>query len=110
MNIGKILKERMNLFDISISELSERTLIDENQIKNILQDKLTIEQIDIFDLDVISYELYCTPEYFIDHKTREADVLFTCRNRGTDNLQSILAKARIQKFVRDIVFLEEVNT
>lgn len=108
MNIGNILKNRLEKLGISIDQLSGDCLLKKEFIKGILEDQISLEKIDMFDLKLISNELYCTPAYFWDENKRKKDVVLSSFNRGNDTKKSNLAKARLQKYVSDYIFLKNV--
>jgi len=48
------------------------------------------------------------PEYFIDSAIREKDMILNSLNRGEDSIDSILVKGKIQNFIRDFVFVQNI--
>ncbi len=106
--IGSVLQDRMNLLGINISTLSEITFIDEESISNIISDKSSYEEIDEFDLLLICSALHCDPQYFIDGDVRSCDLLISTMNRGKDSVKSRNVKAKIQDFMNDFAFVNEV--
>ena len=106
--IGSELQDRMNLLGINISTLSEMTFMDEEVISDIISDKAAYEEIDEFDLSLICSALHCEPQYFIDSEVRNCDLLITTMNRGKDSVKSKNVKAKIQDFMNDYAFVNEV--
>ena len=108
MFIGSHIKDRMELFEMDLTTLSEETFIDEDVLENILEDKITYNDIDKFDIDMIASVLFCVPEYFIDSAIREKDMILNSLNRKEDSIDSILVKGKIQNFIRDFVFVQNI--
>ena len=107
MYIGELLKARLNMFGLSKEQFAENCMFDIEYINAILDNKVSLEEIDDFDLDVISTALFCTPEYFSDENARKQDVVFSSCNRGKDTSRSNYAKGRLQKYMRDMLMLKE---
>lgn len=106
--IGNELCDRMNLLGIDISALSEMTFMDEETLKEILTDKQAYEEIDEFDLSLICSALHCDALYFVDGEVRKKDLLVSTMNRGKDSVKSKNVKAKIQDFVNDFAFVNEI--
>lgn len=106
--IGNELRDRMNLLGIDISALSEMTFMDEETLKEILTDKQAYEEIDEFDLSLICSALHCDALYFVDGEVRKKDLLVSTMNRGKDSVKSKNVKAKIQDFVNDFAFVNEI--
>jgi hypothetical protein len=107
MSLGNLVKERMELFNMDMNLLSNESFVDIETLQHILSDDLEGE-VDEFDINMIASSLYCTPEYFKDAGVRARDIVTNSLNRGLDNSKSILSKAKIQNFVRDFVFIQEI--
>lgn len=106
--IGRELQDRMNLLGIDVSTLSEMTFIDRDVIEDILNGNLAYEDIDEFDMALICNALHCDEFYFVDRRTRENDLLISTMNRGKDSIKSRIVKAKIQDFMNDYAFVNEV--
>lgn len=106
--IGSELQDRMNLLGIDISTLSEMTFIDEEVISSIINNESAYEEIDEYDLSLICSALHCDVQYFIDVDIRNCDLLISTMNRGKDSVKSRNVKAKIQDFMNDFAFLNEV--
>lgn len=106
--IGSELQDRMNLLGIDISTLSEITFIDEEVISGIINNESAYEEIDEFDLSLICSALHCDVQYFIDSDVRNCDLLISTMNRGKDTVKSRNVKAKIQDFMNDFAFVNEV--
>lgn len=106
MSLGGLVKERMELFNMDVASLSAESFVDIETLHRILADDL--EEIDEFDINMIASSLFCTPEYFYDAGVRAMDIVTNSLNRGIENTKSILSKAKIQNFVRDFVFIQEI--
>lgn len=105
MGIGNLLEDRMKSLDISATQLADSVFLDEADIDNILENKVTLNQVDSFDLDLISQALYCKPNYFSDPKIREKDLINSSLNRGISDISTNTIKGRIQQLVNDFDFL-----
>ena len=106
--IGGELRNRMELLGISISALSEMTFIDEDVINDIIANKLAYEDIDEFDMSLICSTLHCDDDYFVDDEVRNKDLLVSTMNRGKDSAKSKKVKAKIQDFMNDFAFINEI--
>lgn len=106
--IGRELQDRMELLGIDASTLSEMTFVDEKIIGDIIDNKSAYEDIDEFDLSLICSVLHCDPFYFVDDKVKNKDLLISTMNRGKESVKSKKAKARIQDFMNDYAFVNEV--
>lgn len=107
--IGSELQDRMNLLDIGVSALSEMAFVSEDIIEDILVDKLAYQEIDEFDMSLICSALHCDTHYFIDSEVRNKDLLISTMNRGTDTEKSKKVKARIQDYMNDFAFINEIQ-
>ncbi len=106
--IGSVLQDRMNLLGINVSTLSEMTFMDEEVIVDIINNNLAYEDIDEFDLSLICNALHCDALYFVDSGVRNKDLLVSTMNRGKDSVKSKNVKAKIQDFMNDYAFVNEV--
>lgn len=106
--IGNELQDRMSLLGIDISALSEMTFMDEEVIDNIINNKTAYEDIDEFDLSLICNALHCDTLYFVDGEVKNKDLLISTMNRGRDSVKSKNVKAKIQDFMNDYAFVNEV--
>lgn len=106
--IGKELQDRMSLLDVDISTLAEITFMDEKTISDIIENKVSYEDIDEFDMSLICNALHCNLQYFIDDKARNKDLLILTMNAKEDSIKSKSVKAKIQDFMNDFVFVNEV--
>lgn len=106
--IGNELQDRMSLLGIDISALSEMTFMDEEVIDNIIKNKTAYEDIDEFDLSLICNALHCDILYFVDEQVKNKDLLISTMNRGRDSVKSKNVKAKIQDYMNDYAFVNEV--
>ena len=106
--IGSELQERMNLLGINVSALSEITFMDEETIRDIIENRLSYEDVDEFDMSLICSALHCDTQYFIDGEVRNKDLLISTMNRGKDSVKSKTVKPKIQDFMKDFAFVNEV--
>ena len=84
--IGYELKNRMDMLGIDVFALSEMTFMDEDIIRDIIADT----------------------HYFIDGEVRNKDLLVSTMNRGEDSVKYKNVKAKIQDFMNDFVFVNEI--
>lgn len=108
MFIGTILQERMNSLNKDTDSLSKDSFVDSDLIKKITNNIIGIEDIDSYDLELISDVLFCSPEYFTDEKIRRSDLINSSYNRGTDTFKTAIAKGQIQNFARDFLFVDKI--
>lgn len=106
--IGYELKNRMDMLGIDVSALSEMTFMDEDVICDIIANTLAYEEVDEFDMALICSALHCDTHYFIDGEVRNKDLLVSTMNRGEDSVKSKNVKAKIQDFMNDFVFVNEI--
>lgn len=106
--IGSELQDRMDLLGINVSTLSEITFMDEEIISDIIENRLSYEDVDEFDMSLICSALHCDTQYFIDGEVRNKDLLISTMNRGKDSVKSKTVKAKIQDFMKDFAFVNEV--
>lgn len=106
--IGSELQDRMNLLGINVSTLSEMTFMDKDIISDIIENRLLYEDIDEFDMLLICNALHCDVRYFIDSEVRNRDLLVSTMNRGKDSVKSRNVKAKIQDYMNDSAFVNEI--
>lgn len=106
--IGELLKDRMKLLDLSANELADMTFMDESSINAIINNTVSFDDIDEFDISLICSSLHCKPEFFTEESVREKDLLMAAMNRGNDNRLSMNIKAKIQDFMNDFAFVNEI--
>ncbi len=106
--IGSELQDRMNLLGIDVSTLAEITFMDAETISDIIENRVSCEDIDEFDMSLICSTLHCDAQYFIDDEVRNKDLLISTMNRGRDSVKSKIVKAKIQDFMKDFAFVNEV--
>lgn len=105
--IGKQLQERMYLLGNTVQELAEMAYISEETLQDLLCDRVPCEAIGEYQLSLVCSALHCSPEYFWDEGTRDGDLLVSTKSRN-DSVKSMNEKARLQDYVNDYAFLEEV--
>lgn len=66
------------------------------------------EDIDEFDMSLICSDLHCDTQYFINDNVRNNDLLISTMNRGNDSVKSRNIKAKIQDFINDFTFINEI--
>ncbi|SHI24099.1 hypothetical protein SAMN02745823_03799 [Sporobacter termitidis DSM 10068] len=107
MFIGSVLGERMDMLGVSLETLADETMLEKQFIEDILNNRIEFENIDEFDIEVISNALYCDTNYFTDERSRLNDVVLCSKNRGNDTTKSNLAKAKLQSYMRDLIWIKE---
>lgn len=106
--IGQDVSERMNMLKIKPKRLADETFMDIKDINDILQNRVPLDAIDEFDLKLICSVLHCKPEYFINEDVKKRDLLISTMNRGNDEDKSVNVKAKLQDFISDFAFVNEV--
>lgn len=106
--IGSELQARMDLLGIDVSALSEITFVDEEIISDMIENRISFEDVDEFDMSLICSVLHCDAQYFIDNEVKNKDLLISTMNRGKDSVKSNDVKAKIQDFMNDFAFVNEV--
>lgn len=93
---------------MNLSELAQETFIDIRIIENILNDEINYDEIDQFDRELISSALLCQPNYWIDSKVREKDIVNASLNRGINDFNTNKIKAKVQQCTSDLFFLQSL--
>ena len=106
--IGVDVQDRMDLLGLTVSELADKSFLDEEEISSILNNEIALEEIDEFDLALICGVLHCKPEYFTNDVVRERDLLLASMNRGVDTEKSRKVKAKLQDFMNDFTFINGI--
>lgn len=60
-------------------------------------------------MSLICSALHCDTHLFIDSEVRNKDLLISTMNRGTDTEKSKKVKARIQDYMNDFAFINEIH-
>lgn len=109
MYIGNVLQERMDCFGFSKEKLCEEALVDIEELDMILNNNISYDDIDAITLKFISDTLYCKPEYFIDKKVRENDLIniFYGKEKTTPKINKVVGK--LKEFAEDLVWLIELQ-
>jgi hypothetical protein len=98
----------MSSLGIDVPTLANMAFLDESFIDSIIDNEKEYDEIDEFDRSLISSVLHCKPEYFVDQSIQKKDILESTLNRGDDTLKSRLVKVKIQDFMNDYAFVNEV--
>jgi len=106
--IGKEVQERMNSLGLSAEELADKAFLELCNIQSIISNEVAFEDIDEFEFALMCSALHCKTDYFLNHTIREKDLLVGAMNRGNDSKKSIEVKVRIQDFINDFTFVNEV--
>lgn len=105
--IGNTLKRRMNMLEIDATTLAEMAFMDEGMIKNIVDNKITYEKIDKIDVNLICNVLHCDEGCFESSYTHN-DFLSETIDKEKDSAKSKKVKVKIQDFLSDFIFVNEV--
>lgn len=108
MYIGEVLKQRMIDLDIHPAALAEEALVDRKVIDDILSNKLSISEVDTFDLEFIARVLFCSVDYFLDETVRKTDIIHASMNRGESSPFVNKVKGQLQSFANDFLFLSNI--
>ncbi len=107
MKIGKLLKDRMNLLEISLDDLVNMTYIDSDLLEQLYNNELDFEELDEYDKEILANSLFCSKNYFIDENERKYDIVMCSLNRGKEqDSKAIMTKCKIQKYVNDFLFVK----
>lgn len=75
--IGELLRDRMTSLGLSIDELSFKSFVDKEIIIKILNNNISFNEIEYWDIDFISQCVYCTPEFFTNEDVRKRDIIYS---------------------------------
>ena len=110
MKIGKLLKERMKLLEISFDDLVNITYIDSDLLEQLYNNELDFEKLDEYDKEILANALFCSKNYFLDENERKYDIVISSLNRGKEqDNKAIMTKCKLQRFVNDFVFVNELG-
>jgi hypothetical protein len=105
--IGKDLQYRMNALFLNEEELAEKAYINRAVIQGICANEIPLEDVDAYDFELLCGVLHCTSAFFTDKDVREKDLLVALSNKH-DTKTTVYAKVRMQDFVNDFTFVNEV--
>ena len=71
--IGEDVKNRMNILGLTADEVAEKAFMEKEDIDAIINNKTALEQIDEFDMSLISSILHCKKEFFLSEDIKEKD-------------------------------------
>jgi hypothetical protein len=108
MFIGSVINDRMTSLGMSKDELIEKSFVDEDVVKGLLNNSISISDVDVDDISFIAEVLYCTSEYFTNKQVRENDILNSSLNRGKSSLKSNKVKVKIQAIMEDFEFMNSI--
>lgn len=106
--IGEELQKRMNLLGLTTDEVADKAFMEKEDVDAIVQNKIALEEIDEFDMELICGVVHCKPGFFTDMDVREKDLLLASMNRGLDNEKSMKVKAKLQDFMSDFAFVTDI--
>ena len=110
MKIGKLLKERMKLLEISLDDLVNMTYIDLDLLERLYNNELDFEELDEYDREILTNSLFCSKNYFLDENERKYDIVMTSLNRGQEqDSKAIMTKCKLQRYINDFVFVNELR-
>lgn len=106
--IGDEFRRRMDLLNLDVNTLSDDSFVEIDDIKKIMHNDISYEEIDEFDLKLLCGVLHCKPEYFTNEDVKKRDLLNSSMNRGNDDNKSKKVKAKIQDFMNDFEFINDI--
>lgn len=106
--IGNDMQDRMNLLGLTADDVASRAFLEKDDVDAIIQNRIGLSDIDEFDFSLICGVLHCKPEYFTDKSVRDGDLLAVSMNKGSDNEKSLNVKAKLQDYIDDLSFVNEV--
>lgn len=106
--IGNDMQDRMNLLGLTVEDVASRTFLEKDDVDAIIHDRIGLPDIDEFDFSLICSVLHCKPEYFTDKTVKDSDLLAVSMNRGSDNEKSLNVKAKLQDYLDDLSFVNEI--
>lgn len=109
MYIGKLLKERIEMLNITPADIVNQSFLDTDLVRKILNDEIELEDIDYFSLSILCSVLHCKPEYFSEPGVREKDLVYVGRGQEFESSESMKVRANLQTFVEDFGFVQEVQ-
>jgi hypothetical protein len=110
MVMGSLLIKRMSDMGVSAELLAQETLMEIDDIRDIMEDRIDFEQIDEFDRGLISVVLLCNPDYFLDENVRNRDIVNASLNRGNSDFRTNMIKAIVQQCTDDLLFLQSISS
>lgn len=95
----------MDALGVSIHELSKDTFIEEEVLGGVLGEELPFEALSEFNVSILCNALH------INKRTLEKDYedLLTQTESASDTVSSRQAKAKIQDYMEDLSFVDEVE-
>ena len=105
--IGKELQDRMDLLGLTTEEVADETFLEEDAIKAIINNEISLEDIDEFAFLLLCSVLHCKEDFFTNPEAGE-DFLSASINRGLDNEKSMNVKVKLQEFMNDFAFVMEI--
>jgi hypothetical protein len=103
--IGELLINRMNSLGLSVEVLSDKSFVDKELLINILNNRVSFDEIAYWDIDFISQCLYCSPEFFINEEERKRDVIYST---GQNNHKVATVMGKLQQFTNDFEFIQSL--
>lgn len=94
--IGSELQDRMNLLGIDVSTLAEITFMDEETISDIIENRVSYEDIDEFDMSLICSALHCDVQYFVDDEVKNKDLLISTMSRNDSGKSNNVTKLMVK--------------
>lgn len=107
--IGEELQKRMNLLRLTADEVADKAFMEREDVEAIIQNRIALEEMDEFDMELICGVVHCKPDFFTDADVREKDLLLTSIDGGFDNEKSMKVKAKLQDFMSDFAFVMDVS-
>ena len=106
--IGKEVQDRMELLGLTVKEVADKTFLEEDVVAAIINNEISLENIEEFDFSLLCSVLHCQEDFFTDSEARERDLLSASMNRGLDDKKSMNVKAKLQEFMNDFAFVTDI--
>lgn len=104
MYIGKRLQERMLLFGMSPQNLADTAFVDIHTVQGLLEDRIPVEHVDSFDMDLLANALSCDTAVLTEGKRD----LLSGDIPGVKNPQTFAALLEINNLMRDMAFVNSI--
>ena len=106
--IGKEVQDRMELLGLTVKEVADKTFLEEDVVAAIINNEISLENIEEFDFLLLCSVLHCQKDFFTDSEARERDLLSASMNRGLDDKKSMDVKAKLQDFMNGFAFVTDI--
>jgi len=108
--MNTLIKQRMEQFGYDSIKLASESFTDISLINNLIEGKVSVNDLDDFKLQMISSTLCCTPDFFTDENVRKNDIVNASYNRGVDTVKSNRVKVKLKGMVNNYLYAEKILT